>query len=383
MTETKTYILKHFDTPLLRFAADRGAQDPHYEILWVNEAEKHLLPLGFEATSEGVKSWVKRRNIPKNRAFASTFLARNGLNSNRPLGILALSKGLSLNDCYWVVEEDDPATFDKANLYDNRMSQLLAQVAFTGYGSSRRSGFTSSPEFTTNGMLPKCWRRIDGKIYLYKGGTSGFANAGFEPYSEYYAADLAQTIGINAIDYGIHRWKGVLCSSCELFTSKTSSFVPIANIVKSGGWDAVVAAYDSLGEDFRESLSDMMAFDALICNTDRHLGNFGFLVDNASNEIKAPAPLFDHGNSLFCQAYGDDWSSTSALTAYAESQQPCLYDNFFDNAAQHMTKKTHAKIRKAFDFKFTRKPTKGFPKQRLALIEQQIQLRARKLLDCS
>lgn len=381
MAETKTYILKHFDTPLLRFAADRGAQDPHYEILWVNETEKHLLPLGLEATSEGVKNWVKQRNIPKNRAFASTFLARNGLNSNRPLGILALSKGLSLNDCYWVVEEGDPSTFDKANLYDNRMSQLLAQVAFTGYGSSRRSGFTSSPEFTTNGMLPKCWRRIGGKIYLYKGGTSGFANAGFEPYSEYYAADLAQAVGIDAIDYGIHRWKGVLCSSCELFTSKTSSFVPVANIAKSGGWGAVVAAYDSLGEDFREALSDMMAFDALICNTDRHLGNFGFLVDNASNEIKAPAPLFDHGNSLFCQAYGDDWSSSNALTAYAESQQPCLYDDFFDSAAQLMTKKTRAKVRKALDFKFTRKPAKGFPKQRLALIEQQIQLRARKLLD--
>lgn len=383
MAEAKTYILKHFDTPLLRFAADRDAQDPHYEILWVNEAEEHLLPLGLEATPEGVRNWVKRRNIPKNRAFASTFLARNGLNSNRPLGILSLSKGLSLNDCYWVLEEGDPSAFGKANLYDNRMSQLLAQVAFTGYGSSRRSGFTSSPEFTTNGMLPKCWRRIDGKIYLYKGGTSGFANAGFEPYSEYYAADLAQTIGVNAINYGIHRWKGILCSSCELFTSKNSSFVPVANVVKSGGWDAVVAAYDSLGQDFQEALADMMSFDALICNTDRHLGNFGFLVDNASNEIKAPAPLFDHGNSLFCQAYGDDWSSASALTTYAESQQPCLYNDFFDSAAHRMTKKTRAKVRKALDFKFTRKPAKGFPKQRLALIEQQVQLRARKLLDRS
>lgn len=383
MAEAKTYILKHFDTPLLRFSANRDAQDPRYEILWVNEGKKQLLPLGLEATPENVKNWVKRRNIPKNRAFASTFLARNGLSSNRPLGILVLSKGLSLNDCYWVVEEGDPSTFDKVNLYDNRMSQLLAQVAFTGYGSSRRSGFTSSPEFTTNGMLPKCWRRIGGKIYLYKGGTTGFANAGFEPYSEYYAADIAQAIGVNAIDYGIHRWKGLLCSSCELFTSKSASFVPVSNIVKSGGWNAVASTCSSLGENFQEALSDMMAFDALICNTDRHLGNFGFLVDNASNEIRKPAPLFDHGNSLFCQAFGNDWDSIESLTAYAESQQPCLYDAFFETAAQHMSKSARTKIRKALDFNFSRKPVKGFPKQRLALIEQQIQLRARRLLDCS
>lgn len=50
MAEAKAYVLKHFDTPLLRFAADRNAQDPHYEINWVNEAEKRLLPLGLEAT---------------------------------------------------------------------------------------------------------------------------------------------------------------------------------------------------------------------------------------------------------------------------------------------------------------------------------------------
>ena len=31
--------------------------------------------------------------------------------------------------------------------------------------------------------------------------------------------------------------------------------------------------------------SDIFFFDALIFNTDRHLGNFGFLVDNETNEI--------------------------------------------------------------------------------------------------
>ena len=40
----------------------------------------------------------------------------------------------------------------------------------------------------------------------------------------------------------------------------------------------------------------MMVFDALICNVDRHLNNFGVLVDNRTNKIKCMAPLFDHGN---------------------------------------------------------------------------------------
>lgn len=380
MTDTTTYVLKHFDTPLVRFSAAPGASDCGYELLWVDEDKRQLLPFGFESTSEGIEAWVKQRNIPKNRAFASNFLAKSGLSANRPLGILALSKGLSLDDCYWVVEDGDDSAFDEVNLYDNRISRLLAQVAFTGYGSSRRSDFVSSPEFTTNGMLPKCWRRIDGRIYLYKGGTVGFANSGFEPYSEYYAADVAQVLGVDAVDYGIHRWKGILCSSCELFTSKALSFVPAGNVVGEGGWQAVLSEYGEMGDGFAEALSDMLAFDALVCNTDRHLNNFGFLADNATNRIVAPAPLFDHGNSLFYQAFGDDWESDEALAAYAESQRPCLYDDFFEEAACIMTVRTRGKVRKALDFSFERKSVKGFPRKRLEMVERQVRDRAGRLL---
>ena len=55
-------------------------------------------------------------------------------------------------------------------------------------------------------------------------------------------------------------------------------------------------------------MDDMLILDALIFNTDRHFGNFGFLVDNKTNQIVAPAPLFDHGNSLFNYAGSDDVS---------------------------------------------------------------------------
>lgn len=193
------------------------------------------------------------------RTFVSTFLARSGLSSNRPLAVIALCRGLSLNDCYWVVEKGSSETFYEANLFDNRMSRLLAQIAFTGYGSKVKSGFLSSPEFTTNGMLPKCWRRMSGEVFLYKGGTSGFANAGFEPYSEYYAADLAQAMGINHVDYELHTWKGILCSSCKLFTSKDVSFVPAASVAIAGGFQTVREYCSALGEAYEQSLCDMLA----------------------------------------------------------------------------------------------------------------------------
>lgn len=375
------YEIRHFDTPLLRFEANPESVAEEIEITFVDEALQHLFPIGLEVSGNGVSSWIRHRIIPKNRAFVSTFLARNGLNANRPLGIISICKGLSLNDCYWVVERGNADTFAKMNLYDNPMSRLLAQIAFTGYGSNIRSSFESSPEFTTNGMLPKCWRRINGKIYLYKGGTTGFANSGYEPYSEYYTADLADVLNIEHVDYQLHTWKGILCSSCELFTSKQYSFVPAASLVKTGGFAAVKDFYATKGGRYWQALSDMLAFDALICNTDRHMNNYGFMVDNLINQIVAPAPLFDHGNALFHQAYGDDWSSLDALKNYAEAQDACMYGDFFAAAKDCMTHETRAKVRKALDFSFTRKPIKGFPAKRLTLIEQMIRSRAARLLE--
>lgn len=375
------YEIRHFDTPLLCFEADPESVDGEIEVIFIDETLQRLLPIGLETSSEGISSWIRHRVIPKNRAFVSTFLARNGLNINRPLGIISICKGLSLNDCYWVVERGNGDTFAKVNLYDNPMSRLLAQIAFTGCGSNVRSSFESSPEFTTNGMLPKCWRRINGKIYLYKGGTTGFVNTGYEPYSEYYAADLADALNIEHVDYRLHIWKGILCSSCELFTSKQYSFASAASLVKTGGFASVKDFYAEKGGGYWQAFSDMLAFDALICNIDRHMNNYGFMVDNSTNQIVAPAPLFDHGNALFHQAYGDDWSSFDALEIYAEAQDACMYGDFFDGAKSCMTHETRVKIRKALNFSFARKPIKGFPAKRLALIEQMIQRRAARLLE--
>ena len=92
---------------------------PEITILWVNEAEKRLLPLDLSLTGDSIAKWLKSRTIPKNRAYVHNFLSKCNLNLNRPMNIIKVSKGLSLNDCYWVVEEGFSGTFEKYNLYDN------------------------------------------------------------------------------------------------------------------------------------------------------------------------------------------------------------------------------------------------------------------------
>lgn len=375
------YELKHFNTTLVRFSATEDTAAPDINILWVNEECRDLLPLGMELSGSGIAKWLKQRTIPKNRAYVNSFLSKCGLHINRPMNIIRVSKGLSLNDCYWVVEEGFNGTFEKYNLYDNRFSQLLALIAFTGYGSSVRTSLVSCPEFTTNGMLPKCWRRVNGTIRLYKGGTSGASNTGCEPYSEYYAAQIAEVMGINSVSYNLSKWKGELCSVCDLFTSKDYSYLPIGRMVTAGGMEAVREYYQSLGKEYIDALNAMLVFDAVIFNTDRHFGNFGFMVNNKTNKITASAPLFDHGNALFNYAGRDDLETFAALEAYAATLMPCTYDDFTGTAKKALTPELREGLRHLLDFKFKKHPRYNLPDKRLKLLEQFVQKQARVLLE--
>jgi hypothetical protein len=218
-------------------------------------------------------------------------------------------------------------------------------------------------------------------IRLYKGGTTGASNAGFEPYSEFYAAQIAEAMGVQAIPYGLSQWKGILCSTCELFTSKDYAFLPVGRMVTTGGMEAVRAYYESLGAPFVKALDDMLVLDAIICNTDRHFGNFGFLVDNQTNQIIAPAPLFDHGNSLFNFAGTDAFESETALDNFVETLMPCTYNDFIGTARQVLTLERREGLRHLLTFRFKKHPRYNLPPKRLKLIEQQVQKRARALLE--
>lgn len=371
------YVLKHRDTSLICFETNGGA-NPNIEIEWITN--NYLLPLDLrELNRDSLLSWIKHRFIPKNRAYANNLLNIMGLSINRPLDIIRISKGLSLNDDYWIVEDGYVGTFDENNLYDNRFSRVLSQIAFTGYGSSRNL-ITSSPEYTTNGMLPKCWRRINGEVYLYKGATSGFSNTGFEPYSEYYAYQVAKAIGINAIEYNLSKWKGNLCSTCKLFTSKEESFIPIGRLVTSGGFDAVKTYYERLGGEYLESFKEMIVFDAIISNTDRHFGNFGFLVDNNTNKIIKPAPLFDHGNSLLSLIGLDKLKNEKLVINYVNNLYPCVYDDFILEARKCLTPKLRKKLINLQNFKLKKHSRYNVDDNRLLMIEKTIQYRVKELL---
>jgi hypothetical protein len=368
------YELRLYDDKLLTFELVIGTLGGYEASITSITETRELFPLDLELTGEGIMKWLERRVIPKNRTFVEEILRSFGLSLGNTKGIIDVCKGLSLNDSYWIVPDGFEGKFADYNLYENRFSEILSLVAYTGITQSD-AAFSTSPELTTDGMLPKAWRFIETEgIFLYKGGTSGFANSGKEPYSEYYASQVAAIMSLDAVHYDLENWKGILASKCKLFTDIGTAFIPIGRIVKTGGLRAVTEYYDKLGSNYTDAVRDMLVFDALIYNEDRHFGNFGLLRDNRSGSFIAPAPIFDNGLSLFSFAMPNDYAS---LDEYAKTRFPAYGNTTFDGICKsYMTSRQIEKLRKMLNFTFVRHPKLNLPEEHLAAIEKHLRKRA-------
>ena len=366
-------ILKHRDRELLRF---EWIEPQGVRVLSVNESERRFLPLEMkgQTTDEALWTWLTRRTVPKHRHYIQMMLGNLGIMRMETRAIIEMCKGLSLNDVYWVTPDSFKGAWREYNLYSNEFSKTLAVMAFTG---GERGEFnaakdiTSSPEFTTNGMLAKCWRRIDNNVLLYKSGTEGAANTGFEPYSEYYAAQIAEAMGLNHVSYDLEKFKGRLCSTCPLFTSDKFGYVPAGRLISR----------DEALADLR--FAEIFFFDAIIFNTDRHMGNFGYLIDNDKNEIVGAAPIFDNGYGLFSLAMyrpGQKYDEYDDLRKFIGHVTPALYEKWLD-VPKELTFEMTNRLRSLKGFRFKRHKYYNLPVDRLRKIEDFLQNRISKIID--
>ena len=364
-------VLKHRDRELLRF---EWLEPQGVRVLSVVEENRRFLPLEMKGKTddEALWSWLKHRAVPRNRRNIEVLLASLGLHLNDIRGIIGICRGLSLNDVHWVVEDGFTGTWKDYNLYDNSFSETVARIVFNQSGSPLRDlNWTSSPEFTTNGMLAKCWRRIGGEVLLYKSGTTGAANAGHEPYSEFYAAQIAEALGLPHVTYGLGVFKKILCSTCPLFTSDKYGYLPAGRIVSK----------EEALQDTR--FADIFLFDALIFNTDRHLGNFGYLVDNDANEIIGAAPIFDNGYGLFSLAVESPnpaFDEFKDLRLFTGRVMPALYSRWLGYPTG-LTAEQVRRLEPLRTFRFKRHKYHNLSASRLKAIENFLRKRVNQIIE--
>lgn len=396
-TLLSTYVLRSKDIPLIDFslyAADEvifDAVETAYSIKIdkIYFENKYLFPknLSEKPTETELLKWINRRKAPKNRQFVEKILSAID-DSDNPLKYVDVSHALSLNDTYWITNNIMDYQWDKLNLYHHPFDEALSYVAFTGY-SRKLSGLLSSPEITSSGMLKKCWSNRKDGVYLIKGDDVFRTSDGRSQASlEFYAAQVAAAFGIEHIDYDLEEFhhrnstKEIVCK-CKLFTSEDIGFVDASTFAADNGLDVNNASLDSLtfhkqlSDLFGSFYADMMVFDSIIVNRDRHLGNFGMLADNNTGAYLKPAPIFDNGYSLLLGAAAYDLAE--GYDDYVSSLE-CRYFNKDRQARLFVQERHLPKLRKLLEFEFKQHPQYPIAAKTLKVMSKFIQERARKII---
>ena len=292
------YYLMNKDTRLVAFSTAERLGTTVFEEQRLTEQ----LPIGYT----DIDLWVKQRNYAKHKEHLQKWL--HDWNLETADGFLDITHALSLNDTLWVKQENSSLTWKDVNLYENAFDDITCHTAFDA-GLHGLELSSTSPEFTSEGTFPKCWVRKENQIYIYKAGLSGAANLGNEPYGEYLASQIGQELFSNILPYDLIKFKGKICSKSKLFTSEDEGFVPFYKTVPATKNYNIPAILDILmakgmGESFRE----MILLDSICFNTDRHMGNFGYIFHNETFEVQSFAPIFDFNYAMLTTLMMDDFS---------------------------------------------------------------------------
>lgn len=244
------------------------------------------LPIGYQSMDK----WLSERNAAKHNKHLRALM--NELGGNQTDTFIVLTHAASINDTFWIRREDENYSWSDISLYSNEFSDVISRLAFEGYGIPAGEFSSTSPELTTDGSFRKCFRKENGDIFMYKRGHNEGRNAGLEPYCEVLSSQFTSRLCPNAVRYDIVKLHNETASKCKLFTNEQVGHVSAARIFsdqKSFSDQLAFYAEHDCEDEFRR----MLVCDSVLFNVDRHAGNYGMLIDNATQQYLGFAPVFD------------------------------------------------------------------------------------------
>lgn len=239
--------------------------------------------------------WCASRVLSLDRKYAKELLNSIGVAqavTDRDRANIALSYHcVSLTDVYWVRKREEKITFLELNLYDNPLNEAIVELSLKG----KQMTVTNrelAPDLSTKGCFPKAWIRTkDGFKLLKDGGTD-------EVRRELLASKICQCFDIPQVIYREGMYDGEPVTESDIITSKEYSMVSrMAFEIYAVNHDldtlSVCKELDPI------TYYGMNILDYLTGNTDRHPENWGFLVDNKTNEYLSLYPIMDFNQTFF------------------------------------------------------------------------------------
>lgn len=267
--------------------------------LYINSEEDFSVDVGINNLNN-FYYWCSFRVLSLDRKYAKEIL--NALNKKQAVtdkdrAEIAISYHcLSLNDVFWVRKQGEHLCFRAINLYENSLSNAFVDVCLRGKNPTLENSKLLvqkevAGDVSTSGVAPKAWVRKNDGIYLYKDGDEK------EVKAELLASKICDCFKCSHVHYQASEYDGELVSESKLITSTERSIVTMEAVeIYCVNHDIDKMKFVTSKDEYGYYMMNII--DYLVGNTDRHWGNWGFWVNNDTNELLYLYPLMDFNKAF-------------------------------------------------------------------------------------
>lgn len=288
-------VLMHKNIEVASIECDHSAISSVYEIL-----NSEHMPIGtyksemrLDMCNAYLSAWQRMRAIPSDRTNFKLVLQTAKMDIYE---LCSLSHMMGLTDQYWIKNQNEDVNWEEINFHKNGFK--ASPLTIFGVGD-----VSTTPDYETDGSLPKAWFIIDRTPTLLKASPSWLPTASA---NEVVASQLAEICGVeHATYFPMRLGDKTVCATPCFVNSDKEEYVSLLQYMRTCRIPGIEAG-KRLGLN-NEFLTNMTAFDLLIGNSDRHEGNFGIIRDPDTTNFLRPAPLFDSGTSLHSRQCGNSF----------------------------------------------------------------------------
>lgn len=269
------------------------------EIETMSIINKSMMPLALNVntlTHKTIHNWLMHRALPLNRKNADkVYMTLNLPRDNNEIELMYLTHSLSINDNFWIADECEVGKikYKDINLFTNSLNKSMYLAALRGDTVKLvTTDNILSAEYTGQGSYPKCFVKEENELYLYKSSPDN------EITNEIYAGFIAQLLGFNSVTYEYKTLENINCTKSKIVTGLNenweTAFILSEHIKDNYGSIPQEMAMQLYGIEY----SNMIIFDAIILNDDRHMKNWSFSIDANTNRMLGIATSYDYNKAF-------------------------------------------------------------------------------------
>lgn len=293
---SQRYELRHKDHTVLLFE-----YEPRVKLLEIIEPARLPLlmqnPADFD--TKAFLKWYQHRMTDSYRRERHPEYQSHRVYDLSTSDCVDINYGANLSDHYWICSEGSSITWKEINFFENDFEPADENSLWSAYGKY-------TPDNFTNGNLRKFWTVKDGVRYLAKYNSLHYDELQIGAHNEVFCSNLLQKLGINHAEYqlGFDEKIKEFYSLSKCMTDTVYELVPAYHIIydhhtKDSYYDLFLdICKNKLVIDVRKQVDEMIAFDYLIANEDRHWNNFGLLRNSETLDYAGFAPLYNNEYSM-------------------------------------------------------------------------------------